>query len=82
MTDDQTDETQPISRDDLRTMHRDEINAARREGRLAHLTGAPVKPPADGQLNREHLKAMTATEIEIARAAGRLDNLLNRNNNH
>jgi hypothetical protein len=63
----------------LAIMAPEDIEAARKAGRLDALLGKPTRHiPPRGQLNEEHLKLMTPEEIVAAEEEGRLDELLGR----
>ena len=72
--------TRQLTRDDLKGMTPEAIDAARVGGRLDNLLGRPVQATA-AQLSRDDLIRMSSDAIVAAKAAGRLDNLLGINHN-
>ena len=67
-----------LTREQLASMTPAERVAANREGRLAAILGAPVRPqiPTEGQLTRDDMQAMTRAQIHAAIRRGQFAQLL------
>lgn len=62
-----------LTRDQLATMSHDEVQEARRQGRLNEVMGIPTHATPPERPTRDDLKTMTDEQISHALTEGRLD---------